>query len=147
MQLSSCIHTRWRHLVGGGSGLSSRREYTVKVLYEDLSEDVDGRERPQWRGAVSRPQHVHPEYTGQVGRAHLVDQALLGHLWRKRFSGGQGVRRSGDLGSHLVQKAKEEAGDSQMMLRKRLQHLAAPADPQAALHRCSHTRTRTRTRE
>lgn len=63
---------------GGGGG-----EDAVKVLYEDLCEDVDGRERPQWRGAVSRPHHVHPEHTGQVGRAHLVDQALLGHLWRE----------------------------------------------------------------
>lgn len=59
----------------------------MEVFDEDLGEDVDGRERTQRDGAVARPHHVDPEDARQVGGAHLVDDALLGHL-RRRSEGG-----------------------------------------------------------
>lgn len=55
---------RGRHSGGGGGSGSGGGEDAVKVLYDDLCENVNGCERPQWRGAVSRPHHVHPEHTG-----------------------------------------------------------------------------------
>lgn len=55
----------------------------MEVFDEDLGEDVDGCESAQRDGAVARPHHVDPEDARQVGRAHLVDDALLGHLWRR----------------------------------------------------------------
>lgn len=59
----------------------------MEVFDEDLGEDVDGCERAQRDGAVARPHHVDPEDARQVGRAHLVDHALLGHLWRRPEGG------------------------------------------------------------
>lgn len=104
---------------------------------------------------VSAPSGVEPcrgrtTFTPNT-QARLDELILLTRLswdtWR-RGRGGQevgrferlgGVLGGGALQPHLVQEAKEEPGDGQVMLRERLQHLPTPADPQAALHRCTHT--------
>lgn len=69
--------------VGSGRYLSrwaAGAEHGVKVFDEDLREDVDGSQSAERDRTVTRPNQVHPENTGQVGRTHLVDDALLGHL-------------------------------------------------------------------
>lgn len=50
------------------------------MLDEDLSEDVDGRQVAQSDGTLTRPNQIDPEDAGQVGRTHLVNDALEGHL-------------------------------------------------------------------
>lgn len=50
------------------------------VLDQDLGEDVDGGQGAERHGALTRPHQVDPEHAGQVGGAHPVNDALLGHL-------------------------------------------------------------------
>lgn len=58
---------------------------------EDLSEDVDWCKSTERDGAVTRPQQVDSKHTGQVGRTHPVDDALLRNLGHQSESiGGQG---------------------------------------------------------
>ena len=52
----------------------------VAVLDEDLGEDVDGPQGCQAHGPLGGPQQVDPQHAGQVGGAHPVHDALLGHL-------------------------------------------------------------------
>ena len=72
----TCAGGSGGHLGGGAAGA----EHGVEMLDEDLGEDVDGGQRRQRDGAVTRPQQVHAEHAGQVGRTHLVLDAPLGHL-------------------------------------------------------------------
>lgn len=67
---SGCYLCRW----------AAGAEHGVAMFDEDVGEDVDGRQRGQRDGTVARPDQVHPEHTGQVGRTHLVDEALPRHL-------------------------------------------------------------------
>lgn len=83
------------------------------MLDEDLGEDVDGGQSGQRDRTVTRPDQVHPEHTGQIGRAHLVHNALQ---------------------RHRVQEAQQELGDDEMMFRKTFNDVFTPGDPQTALH-------------
>lgn len=71
-----CSAALGQYLTSGAAGA----EHGVKVFDEDLGEDVDWCQRRQRDGAVTRPNQVDPKHTGQVGRAHLVDDALPRHL-------------------------------------------------------------------
>lgn len=72
----------WFRVVSGRylSRWAAGAEHGVKVFDEDLCEDVDGSQSGERDRAVTRPNQVHPENTGQVRRTHLVDDALLRHL-------------------------------------------------------------------
>ena len=52
----------------------------MAVLDEDFCEDVDGGQGREGHAALRGPQQVNPQHARQVGRAHLVHDALGGHL-------------------------------------------------------------------
>lgn len=54
--VSGCYLCRW----------AAGAEHGVEMFDEDLGEDVDGRQRREGDGAVTRPQQVHAEHAGQV---------------------------------------------------------------------------------
>ena len=55
-------------------------EHGVAVLDENLGEDVDGGQGGEGHAPLGGPQQVHAQHTRQVGGAHLVHDALHGHL-------------------------------------------------------------------
>ncbi len=78
---SGCYLCRW----------AAGAEHGVEMFNEDLGEDVDGSQRRQRDGAVTRPQQVHSEHAGQIRRTHLVHDALLRHLVVKRRTRSQNI--------------------------------------------------------
>ncbi len=67
---SGCYLCRW----------AAGAEHGVEMFDEDLGEDVDGGQGGQRDRTLTRPNQVHPEHAGQIGRTHLVHDALLRHL-------------------------------------------------------------------
>ena len=58
----------------------------MAVLDEDLGEDVDGGQGGEGHATLWGPQQVDPQHARQVGRAHLVHDALGGHLLAPRLA-------------------------------------------------------------
>lgn len=65
-----------QQLLGSWPGAEHHRV----MLDDELREDVDGGQGAERHRAVVGPNQVDAKHTGQVGRAHLVDDALLRNL-------------------------------------------------------------------